>query len=420
MQSNALLESVNMAYETAVSKLGLNPDLRAVLASPEREIAVTVPVVMKDGGLKTFRGYRVQHSSVRGPYKGGIRYDPRVDLDEVRALAALMTWKCAVVNIPYGGAKGGVCCDPTTMSSQELESLTRTYARMMGPLIGPQTDIPAPDVNTDERVMSWIVDEKTQSGALWSRASVTGKPLILGGSFGRREATGRGVASVALHALRRSGENPADCTVAIQGFGKVGSWAAKFLHDAGCRIVAVSDVSGAIMRDKGLDIPALLDYIRVSATHLIEGYEAEGVRSIHGDEILGLDVDVLIPAALEGQITEANADGIRASIIVEGANGPTSFAADEILTRRGVVVVPDILANAGGVMVSYLEWVQNLQSLQWPFEDVMSRLEQSMERACSEVWAVAAETNSSLRTAAYILAVRRVAEAAAIRFSITV
>ncbi|NPV69217.1 MAG: Glu/Leu/Phe/Val dehydrogenase [Firmicutes bacterium] len=412
------MESVNLAYESAVTKLGLDPGLRTLLASPEREVAVTVPVVMDDGTLRTFQGYRVQHSSVRGPYKGGIRYHVSVDLDEVRALAALMTWKCSVVGLPYGGAKGGISCDPRSMSKPELEQLTRNYARMMGPLIGPQVDIPAPDVNTDERVMSWIVDELAQGGAVWSRASVTGKPLVLGGSHGRREATGRGVASVALHALRRAGKNPAGCTVAIQGFGKVGSWAAKFLHDAGCRIVAVSDVSEAIYLKGGFDIPDLLGYVSSTTSGLLEGYESAGVRQITGDEILTLDVDVLIPAAVEAQLTESNAGDVRARIIVEGANGPTTFGADEILNGKGVVVVPDILANAGGVMVSYFEWVQNLQCLQWSLGDVMARLEDLMGKACGEVWAVSSEMGCSLRIAAYMLGIKRVAEAALARFSL--
>jgi len=419
MKGNPLLESVNLAYRSAVSKLNLSPDLCAALGSPEREIAITIPVTMDDGRLEVFRGYRVQHSSLRGPYKGGLRYDACVELDEVRALAALMTWKCAVANIPYGGAKGGICCDPKSMSSRELEALTRNYTRMMGSMIGPQFDIPAPDVNTDERIMSWIADEKARGGTPWARASVTGKPIILGGSLGRREATGRGVASVALYALRKAGKNPADCTIAVQGFGKVGSWTAKFLHDAGCKIVAISDVSGAIMRDGGLDIPVIREYVANNRSHLLEGYESQGVRPITGDEILTLKVDALIPAALEAQITSANAGDIRAAAVVEGANGPTTFEADSILNEKGVTVVPDILANVGGVMVSYFEWVQNLQSFQWSFEDVMSRLEESMERACDEVWAVSDNRGCSLRTAAYILAIKRVAEAAAIRYSVT-
>ena len=408
LAGNTLMESVNLAYESAVTKLGLDPGLRALLASPEREVAVTVPVVMDDGTLRTFQGYRVQHSSLRGPYKGGIRYHVNVDLDEVRALAALMTWKCAVTGLPYGGAKGGICCDPRSMSKAELEQLTRNYARMMGPLIGPQVDIPAPDVNTDERIMSWIVDELAHNGALSSRASVTGKPLALGG---------RGVASVALHAIQRAGMNPSGCTVAIQGFGKVGSWAAKFLHDAGCRIVAVSDVSAAIYLDSGFDIPDLLNHVWSNTSGLLEGYESAGVRPITADEILTLGVDVLIPAAVEGQLTESNAGAVRARIVVEGANGPTTFGADEILNRRGVVVVPDILANAGGVAVSYFEWVQNLQGLQWLLDDVMTRLDELMGKACSEVWAISNEMGCSLRTAAYRLGIKRVAEAALTRFS---
>ncbi|MCR4398462.1 MAG: Glu/Leu/Phe/Val dehydrogenase [Firmicutes bacterium] len=417
MAGTSLLDTVTSVFEQAASKLNLDPGVRALIGSPEREIAVTIPVAMDDGGLATFRGYRVQHSSARGPYKGGIRYDTGVDLEEVRALAALMTWKCAVVDIPYGGAKGGICCDPKALSKRELERLTRGYVNMMDPLFGPQVDIPAPDVNTDETVMSWIVDERSERGALWSRASVTGKPLVLGGSRGRREATGRGVATAALHALRRLGMDPVGRTVAVQGFGKVGSWAAKFLHDAGCKVVAVSDVSCALFREEGFDVSLLTEHVSGAGAGLLQGYECEGMCEIPRADILTLDVDVLVPAALEGQITADNAGAVKARIIVEGANGPTEFAADEILAGHGITVVPDIVANAGGVVVSYFEWVQNLQCLQWSMDDVMARLDALMTKACDEVWNTAAREGCSLRTAAYMLAISRVAEAAAARFS---
>lgn len=417
MGENPLLESVNAAYGEAVEKLGFSQDLKHFLSAPEREISLNIPVVMDDGTLRVFKGYRVQHSSVRGPYKGGIRYDPNVDLDEVRALAALMTWKCAVVDIPYGGAKGGIACDPRKMSPRELEALTRQYARMMEPLIGPQIDIPAPDVNTDERIMSWIVDEMTHEGALYSRASVTGKPISLGGSLGRREATGRGTALVALELLKKLGMNPTTSTVAVQGFGKVGSWAAYFLHRAGAKVIAVSDITGGIYKPDGLDIPALMDW---ASKHkgLIEGYTAPGLTRISNAEILTLAVDALVPCALEAQIHEHNAADVKAKVIIEGANGPTTYRADAILSKKGVIIAPDILANAGGVVVSYFEWVQNLQCVQWTFDEVMNKLDSVMSNAFNAVWDLATQANTSLRTAAFMLAIKRVVAAVTNRFSL--
>lgn len=415
MANNLLLRSLNAAYDEAVEKIGLSEDMRVLLGTPEREIAVNVPVVLDNGGVKVFRGYRVQHSSARGPYKGGIRYDVDVDLDEVRALAALMTWKCAVANIPYGGAKGGVACDPTKMSKRELKALTKGYASAMGPLIGPQIDIPAPDVNTNDQIMAWIVDQCAHLGALNARASVTGKPIPLGGSLGRRESTGRGVASVALQVLRKAGRDPRQCSAAVQGFGKVGSWAARYLNEAGVKVVAVSDLSGAYYCRDGLDIPGMSRYAAESKTGLLEGYEGKEVRTLSNSELLALDVDVLLPCAREAQITEANADSICAKLIVEGANGPTTYEADQILNRKGMLVVPDILANAGGVVVSYFEWMQNLSGAVWPFEEVMAKLDGVMQRACDDVWDFSAEQKCSMRQAAFRLAIKRVAEAAAAR-----
>jgi glutamate dehydrogenase (NAD(P)+) len=418
MGRNLLLEGVNAAYNDAVDRLGLDDNIRVLLDNPEREIMVTVPVAMDNGTLKTFRGYRVQHSSVRGPYKGGIRFDVNVDLEEVRALAALMTWKCAVADIPYGGAKGGIACDPTGMSKRELEALTKQYARMMEPVIGPQIDIPAPDVNTNDQVMSWIVDARLHTGALWARASVTGKPIALGGSLGRREATGRGVASVALQVLRKTGMDPANCTAAVQGFGKVGSWTARYLHEAGVKVVAISDISGGLFKKDGIDIPEACEYVSQSPSGLLEGYDIGGLQHITNDRLLALDVDVLIPAAMEGQLTDANAKDVRARMVVEAANGPTTFEADRILNERGILVVPDILANAGGVVVSYFEWMQNLHGAQWSFDDVMTKLESKMTKACNDVWKVSKEKKCSMSAAAYMLAVNRVAQAAAYRFSL--
>jgi len=418
MGKNALLNSVNAAFDDAADRLGISDDLRNLLGTPEREVMVSIPVVMDGGHLRTFHGYRVQHSSARGPFKGGIRFDSKVDLEEVRGLAALMTWKCAVANIPYGGAKGGVACDPRNMSRRELEALTRQYARMMEPVIGPQMDIPAPDMGTDETIMSWLVDERMHTGMLNAQATVTGKPVSLGGSLGRKGATGRGVASIVLQVLEKVGRVPAECSVAVQGFGKVASWAARCLHDAGMKVVAVSDISGGIYHKDGLDIPSLCEYVLQSPSGLIEGYEGKGVRPISNDELLALDVDVLVPAALEAQLTESNADDIRAKIIVEGANGPTTHEADVILNRKGTLVVPDILANAGGVVVSYFEWVQNLQGVQWTFDEVISKLESKMRRACDDVWDLSVSKECSMRSAAFMLAVKRVAQATASRFSL--
>jgi len=413
---NLLLKSVAQNYAEAAERLGLRHDLRDLLINPEREIAVSIPVVMDDGSIKTFAGYRVQHSNVRGPYKGGIRYHPDVDIEEVRALAALMTWKCAVIDIPYGGAKGGVSCDPRTMSVRELESLTRQFAKMLEPVIGAQIDIPATDVNTDERTMAWFVSAREHFGTMWSRASVTGKPLALGGSLGRREATGRGVAVTALEVLKRIGKDPAKSTGAVQGFGKVGAWAARYLHEAGMKIVAISDVSGGIYCADGLDIPALQKFAQ--SGNLLSAYKAEGISPISNEDIITLDVDVLAPCALEGVITLKNAHEVKARVISEGANGPTDCEADPVLTANGIIVIPDILANAGGVAVSYYEWVQNLQDVQWQFDDVQAKLDALMMRALSDVWSLAKAENVALRTAAFMLAIKRVAQAATTKYSL--
>jgi len=392
-------------------RLDLDPGIHAILRHPERELTVSVPVVMDDGHIEVFTGYRIQHSSARGPCKGGIRYHPEVNLNEVRALAALMSWKCAVVNIPYGGAKGGVQCDPGEMSQDEICRMTRRYTAMIMPIIGSRRDIPAPDVNTNPQIMAWITDTVSMLERKTVIDIVTGKPVPLGGSKGRTEATGRGVAITTRELLERQGRALEDTTVAIQGYGNVGSHAATILDKMGCTVTAVSDVSGGIHNPQGLDIPGINAHISDHPKGLLEGYQATGVEKISNDELLTSDADVLIPAALEHQIREDNADRIRARMIVEGANGPTTREADEILTQNGVVVVPDILANAGGVVVSYFEWVQDLQCYFWDEAEVNSNLERIMVRSFKEVWDFSEERNIPLRLGAYMLAVDRVAGA---------
>ena len=396
-------------------KLGLSPDLLAIIETPERALEVSIPVRMDDGHIEVFRGYRVQHSSVRGPCKGGIRYHPAVTVDEVKALAGWMTLKCAVVDIPFGGGKGGIVCDPTNLSEGELERLTRRYTAMILPLIGPTRDIPAPDVNTSAKIMNWFMDTATALRGEPMYAIVTGKDVAVGGARGRREATGRGVMIITQEVLARLGKKLEGITVAIQGFGNVGSVAALLLHKAGAKVVGVADISGGLYNPNGLNIPELAEYVTRSPKRVIAGYTAPGVSPIPGEEVLTLDVDVLIPAALEGQITEQNADRIKAKVIVEGANGPTTPEADVILEERGRLVVPDILANAGGVVVSYFEWVQNLQYFSWDEEETNARLAQIMRRAFQAVWTMAQEKKVSLRIAAQMLALSRVAEAIRLR-----
>lgn len=398
--------------DDVATRLNLDHGIYAVLSQPERELTVTVPVVMDDGSLRVFTGYRVQHSSVRGPCKGGIRYHPNVDLNEVRALAALMTLKCAVVDIPYGGAKGGVQCDPMKMSESEICRLTRRFATMIMPIIGAKRDIPAPDVNTNPQIMAWFADTVSMLQGKTSMEIVTGKPVSLGGSLGRKEATGRGVAIVTRELLKRKRRRIADTTVAIQGYGNVGSSAATILHQMGAKVVAVSDVSGGLYNPQGLDVDRINQYVATSSRGLLEGYEAPGVEQIANDELLTTKVDVLIPAALEHQIRDDNASYIQAEMIVEGANGPTTPEADEILEDRGVVVVPDILANAGGVIVSYFEWVQDLQYFFWDEAEVNCQLERIMTRSFKQIWDSSRKQNESMRLTAFMLAVDKVATTA--------
>ena len=393
--------------------LDLNEGLRAIISQPERELTVAVPVRHDDGIVRVYTGFRVQHSSARGPCKGGIRYHPVVDLNEVRALALLMTLKCAVTNLPYGGAKGGISVDPAGLSEFELERLTRRYAAMIMPILGGKRDIPAPDVNTNPRIMAWFMDTVSMIQGQLSPEVVTGKPIELGGSQGRIDATGRGVAISTVEMLRRLGSDPKDMRIAVQGYGNVGFYAANILaREYGCRIVGISDVSGGLYNPKGLPLTSLSDFVTNNPGNFLESYMSNGhLDKISNEELLTLDVDVLIPAAIENQITVNNADRIQAKVLVEGANGPTTFEADVILQERGIHVVPDILANAGGVIVSYLEWVQDLQWFFLEVNEVQTQLHDVMQRAFEEVWSLAESRHIDLRSAAYTLAVQRVAEA---------
>lgn len=387
--------------------MDLPADIHEVLKFPKRELTVHFPVSMRDGSVRTFTGYRVHHNLTRGPAKGGIRYHPATDLDEVRALAFWMTVKCAVVNIPYGGAKGGVVCDPRQLDQAELEDLTRRYTTEIAILLGPDKDIPAPDMGTNAQTMAWILDTYSMLRGTTVPSVVTGKPIAVGGSEGRVEATGRGVITVTREVLRTLGMQLPGSTVAVQGFGNVGSTAAVLAHLSGAKVVAISDVQGAVRNDAGIDVVDLQAWVR--RTGSVVGYP--GADPFEPDQLLLLPVDVLIPAALQNQITEANSPLVQAKVIVEGANGPTTPAADRILQSKGITVVPDVLANAGGVTVSYFEWVQGLQSFFWTEGEVNSRLEQIMVRAFQQVHKAAKDHGTDLRMGAYLVGVGRVADA---------
>jgi glutamate dehydrogenase (NAD(P)+) len=402
--------AVNHQFDCAARHLDLPDFLQVALKTPYREVMVELPLRLRGGEFRTFHGYRVQHSNDRGPMKGGLRYHPEVDLDEVRALASLMTWKTAVVDIPYGGAKGGIDCDPRTLDPKALERLTRTFVQRIHGFIGPHEDIPAPDVNTDPQIMAWIVDEYSKFHG-YQPGVVTGKPVQLGGSEGRISATGRGVAVIAEHAAGDLGLDLRGAEVAIQGYGNVGSWTAHFLHALGARVVAVSDVEGGVFQGDGIDP----ERARTAAAEEGSVVALEGAERITNEDLLALDVDVLVPAALGGVIRGDNARGVRARLVVEGANAPVTPAADEVLEERGVQVVPDILANAGGVTVSYFEWVQNLQQFRWRAERVDEELVRTLGTAYAAVRAVAEESGVPLRRAAFMLAIRRVAEAMQLR-----
>jgi glutamate dehydrogenase (NAD(P)+) len=409
----SMLETAIQVLEDAFERLELNEGIRAVIRQPEREMIVSIPIYRDNGNISVYTGYRIQHSSARGPCKGGIRFHPDVDLDEVRALALLMTLKCAVVNIPFGGAKGGVCVSPSELSNTELERLTRRYAAMIMPILGGKRDIPAPDVNTNPQTMAWLMDTISTLQHRSMPEITTGKPISLGGSQGRTEATGRGVVIATLEALRKLGCDPAQVTVAIQGAGNVGSHAANILaHEVGCKIVAISDVSAGIFNSDGLDIKSILQHTGPPTSQLLSSLNHNQFGDqITNEELLTLDVDVLIPAAIENQITERNADQIQANVIIEGANGPTTHEGDQILIQRGKVIVPDILANAGGVICSYFEWVQDLQSFFWDIEEVRAQISKAMVKTFNEVWSLARYNETDMRTAAYLLSVHRVADA---------
>jgi glutamate dehydrogenase (NAD(P)+) len=394
-------------FALAADVLSLKRGIREFLSYPKRELTVNFPVQLEDGSVRVFTGYRVHHSTVLGPTKGGIRYHPDVTLNEIRALAMLMTWKCAVVGLPYGGAKGGVICNPKELSLEELEHLTRRYATEISMLISPESDIPAPDVGTTPQVMAWIMDTYSMHRGYSVPAVVTGKPISIGGSQGRIEATGRGVMIVAREAARHLGMPFAGARVAVQGFGNVGSIAALLLHAQGCRIVAVTDSRGGVYNEKGLDPADVLRHKEQTGT--VAGYRKGD--PVTNEEVLELPCEILVPSALEGVITGRNASRIKARIIVEGANGPTTPEADRILSEHKVLVVPDILANAGGVTVSYFEWVQDLQSFFWTEEEINERLERIMVRSFREVLAVSQERKVDMRTAALVRAVGRVADA---------
>ncbi len=395
----------------AAEHMHLNDEVRQLLLTPYRELIVQIPVRMDDGKLRMFHGYRVQHNGVRGPYKGGLRFHHQVDLSEVRSLAALMTWKTALVDIPFGGAKGGIACDPSHMSRAELQSLTRGFTQKIDMALGVYRDIPAPDMNTNAQVMAWIMDEYGKKHG-YTPAIVTGKPIALGGSLGREEATGRGTMIITREACKAFGVSLNGAAIAIQGFGNVGSWAARLLAKEGARIVAVSDVHGGICSPEGLDIDAVSMHLKESGSVV----DMPGTRAIDNEEILMLPVDVLIPAALGGVIHEDNVNDVRAKIVVEAGNSPVTPEADRVLRQRQARIVPDILANAGGVTVSYFEWVQNLQQFRWSLDDVNTRLEERMMAAWNRVFDVHQAQKLPLRVAAYVVALERVAEATRQRY----
>ncbi len=401
-------ESMMFRFSIAAQKLGLNDEIYNVLKSPDKQVIVSIPITMDDGSIRVFEGYRVIHSNILGPSKGGVRYDLNVTLDEIKALAAWMTWKCAVVDIPFGGAKGGIKCNPREMSSGEIERLTRAYTTAMANVIGQDRDIPAPDMGTGQREMAWMMDQYSRHQGVTINGVVTGKPLILGGSLGRLAATGRGVMVTALSAMEKLKINPYQCRCSVQGFGNVGSHAALLMEERGAKIIAISDISGAFVNEEGINIEKAMKY-RDENEGILDGFtEAD---KIAGDELLVLDTDVLIPAAMEDVITKENAKDIKAKLIVEGANGPTSAKADKIIDSNGLMVIPDILANAGGVTVSYFEWVQNRLGYKWTKERVNRRSDRIMKSSFNNVYDVSQRYGVSLRIAAYMVAIDKIAKA---------
>lgn len=404
------LENLNHQFDLAAELLGLENDLRGLLKEPYRELHVQVPVKMDSGKLEIFHGYRIQHNAVRGPYKGGIRFHQDVDRDEVLALATLMSWKTAVVDIPFGGAKGGIQVDPAKMSRRELQALTRGFVSKIDLIIGPHRDIPAPDVNTDEKVMAWMMDEYGKKHG-FTPAIVTGKPIALGGSLGRREATGRGVVFSIVEACKVYGIDLKKSTAVVQGFGNVGSYAALFLHELGVKVIGVTDVSGGLFDKKGLNIPELLDY--VAKNRSLAGYNK--AESLTNEQIFETKCDILVPAALGGVLTGENARRVNCRLIAEGANNPTTKEADAVFKENNIPVIPDILCNAGGVTVSYFEWAQNLQQYRWDVDQVNRELQKIMSKSFQDVYSLAQKHDISLRTAAYMLAIDRVATATRLR-----
>jgi len=402
------LESMMERFNIAAEKLGLSDEVYNVLKNPAKQVIVSLPITMDSGKIQVFEGIRVIHSNILGPAKGGIRFAPDVHLDEVRALAAWMTWKCAVVDIPYGGAKGGVRCNPREMSKGEIERLVRAYTVAMIDVFGPDKDIPAPDMGTGPREMAWLMDEFSRAHGMTIPAVVTGKPLVLGGSLGRTEATGRGVMVSALAAMQKLKINPFQATCAVQGFGNVGSWAARLLEERGLKVVAISDHTGAFYNEKGINVVEAIAY-RDGNNGTLEGF-AGGEKMENAGDLLTLKIDVLVPAAVEDVITTANADQINAKLIVEGANGPTSAKADAILNEKGIMAVPDILANAGGVTVSYFEWVQNRLGYKWTADRVNRRSDRIMKDAFDTVYQASIKYNVPMRIAAYIVAIDKVAQ----------
>lgn len=399
--------------DKAAGVMGISEEDYLTFKYPERELKVALPVRMDDGSLKVFEGFRIQHSTLRGPAKGGVRYHQNVNVDEVRALSAWMTFKCAVAAIPYGGGKGGIVCRPREMSKGELERLTRTYIDKISAIISPNTDIPAPDVGTNAQTMDWMVDEYSKLKGESVYGIVTGKSIEIGGSKGRNEATGRGVCFVTLEMMKKYNMKPEDCKIVIQGMGNVGSISAKLLEEEGAKIIAVSDVSCAIYNENGLDIAGIYKYLD-SGKNLLDGYTGDCKR-ITNAELLELSCDILIPAALENQITAENADRIKAKIVIEAANGPTSVEADEILNKKGVKVLPDILSNSGGVIVSYFEWVQNLQNFYWEEDDVNAKLKRQIVGAFNDVFDAREKYDCTFRVAAYIVALNRLVTAKKLR-----
>jgi glutamate dehydrogenase (NAD(P)+) len=401
------LASMMQRFDRAVELLGISDEMYHILKAPRKQVIVGLPVMMDNGKVKVFEGIRVVHSNILGPSKGGIRFDPDVNIDEVRALAAWMTWKCAVVDIPYGGAKGGIACNPREMSAGEIERLMRAYTLAMLDVFGPDKDIPAPDMGTGSREMAWLMDEYSKAKGMTVNDVVTGKPIVLGGSLGRTEATGRGVMTSALAAMDKLKINPYRASAAVQGFGNVGSFAATLLNERGVKIQAISDISGAYYNNGGIDLDKALAY-RNTNKGTLEGFD--GAEKISNEDLLTLAVDVLVPAAKEDVITHENAHKIQSRLIVEGANGPTSASADDIINAKGIMVVPDILANAGGVTVSYFEWVQNRIGYKWTLDRINRRNDRIMNDAFDNVYKTSVEFKVPMRIAAYMVAIKKVAD----------